>query len=157
VPLSDGAGEVAAVGEGVTRVKGGDRIAGCFHPHWLLLTGRGITLGSISVGSRADFEAMNRAIAMHRLRPVIDRISGDSSWRLPKTQSKPDLSRASLGRVGNITGMAGVAAELAGKSVQLIRDMLPTAHRVVALANAADPFSKPFVEHIRLGGEAPGS
>ena len=39
----------------------------------LLLTGRGITLGSISVGSRADFEAMNRAIAMHRLRPVIGR------------------------------------------------------------------------------------
>ncbi len=40
----------------------------------LSLTGRGITLGSISVGSRADFEAMNRAITMHRLRPVIDRI-----------------------------------------------------------------------------------
>ena len=39
----------------------------------LLLTGRGITLGSISVGSRADFETMNRPIAMHRLRPVIDR------------------------------------------------------------------------------------
>jgi NADPH:quinone reductase-like Zn-dependent oxidoreductase len=39
----------------------------------LLLTGRGITLGAVSVGSRADFEAMNRAIAMHRLRPVIDR------------------------------------------------------------------------------------
>ena len=28
---------------------------------------------AISVGSRADFEAMNRAIALHRLRPVIDR------------------------------------------------------------------------------------
>ena len=39
----------------------------------LLLTGCGITLGSISVGSRDDFESMNRAIAMHRLRPVIDR------------------------------------------------------------------------------------
>src|ERR1700736_170773 len=39
----------------------------------LLLTGRGITLGSISVGSCTDFETMNRAIAMHRLRPVIDR------------------------------------------------------------------------------------
>jgi NADPH:quinone reductase-like Zn-dependent oxidoreductase len=39
----------------------------------LLLTGRGITLGSISVGSRIDFEAMNRAIAMHGVRPVIDR------------------------------------------------------------------------------------
>jgi hypothetical protein len=34
VPLSDGAGEVAATGEGVTRVKIGDRIAGCFHPRW---------------------------------------------------------------------------------------------------------------------------
>src|SRR5271167_623359 len=40
----------------------------------LLLTGRGITVGAISVGSRADFEAMNRALEMHQLRPVIDRI-----------------------------------------------------------------------------------
>jgi NADPH:quinone reductase-like Zn-dependent oxidoreductase len=40
----------------------------------LLLTGRGITLGSISVGSRTDFEAMNRTIEMHRIHPVIDRI-----------------------------------------------------------------------------------
>src|SRR6516165_6621803 len=39
----------------------------------LLLTGRGVTLSSISVGSRADFETMNRAIALHRLHPVIDR------------------------------------------------------------------------------------
>jgi NADPH:quinone reductase-like Zn-dependent oxidoreductase len=39
----------------------------------LLLTGRGISVGAISVGSRADFEAMNRAIAMHRLRPVMAR------------------------------------------------------------------------------------
>jgi D-arabinose 1-dehydrogenase-like Zn-dependent alcohol dehydrogenase len=39
----------------------------------LLLTGRGITLGSISVGSRTDFEAMNRATEIHRLHPVIDR------------------------------------------------------------------------------------
>jgi NADPH:quinone reductase-like Zn-dependent oxidoreductase len=41
----------------------------------LLLGGRGMTLGSISVGSRTDFEAMNRALALHRLRPVIDRVS----------------------------------------------------------------------------------
>src|SRR5258708_12465385 len=32
VPLSDGAGEVAAIGERVTRAKIGDRIAGCFPP-----------------------------------------------------------------------------------------------------------------------------
>jgi NADPH:quinone reductase-like Zn-dependent oxidoreductase len=34
VPLSDGAGEVVAIGDGVTRVKVGDRIAGTFHPRW---------------------------------------------------------------------------------------------------------------------------
>ena len=39
----------------------------------LLLAGRGITVGAINVGSRADFEAMNRTIAQHRLRAVIDR------------------------------------------------------------------------------------
>jgi ABC-type uncharacterized transport system substrate-binding protein len=58
---------------------------------------------------------------------------------------------------GNITGMAGVGAELAGKSVELIREMLPPAHRIVALANAPDPFSKPFLEHIRLAGAATGT
>src|SRR5262249_22481499 len=46
---------------------------------------------------------------------------------------------ASLPRPGgNVTGMTTVAAELAGKSVQLIREMLPSARRVTALANATD-------------------
>src|SRR5215831_10936775 len=58
---------------------------------------------------------------------------------------------------GNVTGIASVTAELAGKCVQLIRDMLPSARRVTALANATDPFSKPFLEQIQLGGEATGT
>src|SRR4029077_4014440 len=35
VPLSDGAGEVVGTGEGVTRVKVGDRVAGSFFQKWL--------------------------------------------------------------------------------------------------------------------------
>ncbi len=42
---------------------------------------------------------------------------------------------------GNVTGMAGVGAELAGKCVELIREMMPSARRIVVLANAPDPFS----------------
>ncbi len=34
IPLSDGAGEVAAIGDRITRVKVGDRIIGTFHPRW---------------------------------------------------------------------------------------------------------------------------
>jgi putative ABC transport system substrate-binding protein len=65
---------------------------------------------------------------------------------------------ASLRRPGgNVTGIAGVTAELAGKSVQLIREMLPSARRVSALANAVDAFSKPFLEQIQLGGEVTGA
>jgi NADPH:quinone reductase-like Zn-dependent oxidoreductase len=37
-------------------------------------SGRLLTLRRIAVGSRSDFEAMNRLIATHRLRPVIDRV-----------------------------------------------------------------------------------
>ena len=53
-------------------------------------------------------------------------------------------------------GMSGVNAELSGKSVELIRDMSPSAHRMVALANASDPLSKPFLEQIEAGGRATG-
>lgn len=35
IPCSDGAGEVIAVGEGVTRVKPGDRVAGIFMQNWI--------------------------------------------------------------------------------------------------------------------------
>jgi NADPH:quinone reductase-like Zn-dependent oxidoreductase len=35
IPLSDGVGEVIAIGEGVTRVKAGDRVAGNFSQKWI--------------------------------------------------------------------------------------------------------------------------
>src|SRR5262245_43684397 len=34
IPVSDGVGEVVGVGEGVTRVKVGQRVAGLFMPNW---------------------------------------------------------------------------------------------------------------------------
>ena len=35
VPLSDGAGEIVEIGSDVTRVKVGDRVAGCFFQRWI--------------------------------------------------------------------------------------------------------------------------
>jgi len=58
---------------------------------------------------------------------------------------------------GNVTGVSAAVADLAGKCVELVREMLPSARRVAALVNAPDPFSKPFLEKIRLASEATGT
>jgi len=98
------------------------------------------------------------------------------TWFTPPTQAAKQATRqipivmadagdpvgmglvASLARPGgNVTGIAGMTAELSGKCIELIREMLPAARRVTALANATDPFSKPFLEQIQLGGEVTGT
>jgi putative ABC transport system substrate-binding protein len=64
---------------------------------------------------------------------------------------------ASLARPGgNITGLSGTTTEMGGKVLELIREMLPSARRVAVLANAADPFTKPFLGQIQLGGQSLG-
>ncbi len=50
---------------------------------------------------------------------------------------------------GNITGLSGDAAELAAKSLELIPEIVTGARRVGVLANANDPFMKPFLEEIQ--------
>ena len=64
----------------------------------------------------------------------------------------PSLARPG----GNITGVSLIAAEMHGKCVELFRDMLPSLRRVAALGNAADPFSKPFLEQVQLAGKTTG-
>jgi putative ABC transport system substrate-binding protein len=57
---------------------------------------------------------------------------------------------------GNITGVSLMSGELHGKCVELFQDMLPSVHRVAALGNDADPFRKPFLEHVELAGRSSG-
>jgi len=59
VPLSDGAGEIAAVGAGVTRWKAGDRVAGTFFQGWMAGSFRreyqGLALGGALPGMLAEY------------------------------------------------------------------------------------------------------
>jgi putative ABC transport system substrate-binding protein len=55
---------------------------------------------------------------------------------------------------GNITGLSGTISELASKTLELIRDMLPDLRRVAVLTNAADPYTKTFAAQIEHGGRA---
>ena len=64
----------------------------------------------------------------------------------------PSLARPG----GNITGLSVLGAELQGKCVELLHDMLPSVRRVAALGYASDPFSKPFVDQVQLAGRGTG-
>jgi putative ABC transport system substrate-binding protein len=55
---------------------------------------------------------------------------------------------------GNITGLSAATAELAGKSLDFIREVLPSARRIAVLADPANAFTKPFLEQIQLAARA---
>jgi putative ABC transport system substrate-binding protein len=62
----------------------------------------------------------------------------------------PSLARPD----GNLTGLSSLGAQLQGKCVELLHEMLPDLRRVAALTNAADPFSTSFVAQMQLAGRA---
>jgi len=64
---------------------------------------------------------------------------------------------ASLARPGgNVTGLSSATAEIAGKSLEVLREMLPAASRVAVLANPTDPFAKPFLQQIEIAAKVLG-
>ena len=52
---------------------------------------------------------------------------------------------------GNVTGLSAMDAELGGKRLQLLREVIPNLARVAALASSVstDPFSRPFVDDMQ--------
>jgi len=65
----------------------------------------------------------------------------------------PSLARPG----GNITGVSLMASALAGKSVELFRDMLPSARRVGVLGHATNPvFAKAMLDEVLLAGRPTG-
>ncbi len=58
---------------------------------------------------------------------------------------------------GNITGVSLMASALAGKSVELFRDMLPSARRVGVLGHSTNPvFAKAMLDEVLLAGRPTG-
>lgn len=57
---------------------------------------------------------------------------------------------------GNITGNTAIAAEIMSKNMELIRETLPTASRIAALANSVDPFTPPYLQHIEAAASRLG-
>jgi putative ABC transport system substrate-binding protein len=57
---------------------------------------------------------------------------------------------------GNVTGASVSSAELGGKRMQLMREMLPSLRRLVVLGNAKDTFTGPLVAEIETAGHTLG-
>ena len=57
---------------------------------------------------------------------------------------------------GNVTGLSGMDAELGGKRIQFLSDLIPkpTCVGVLATTTTTDPFSRPFVADIQAAGSA---
>ena len=66
----------------------------------------------------------------------------------------PSLARPG----GNITGVSLMASALAGKSVELFRDMLPSVRRVGVLGHATNPvFAKAMLDEVLVAGRPTGT
>ena len=57
---------------------------------------------------------------------------------------------------GNVTGTAAGSTEVAGKTVELIREVFPPARRFAVLANETDPFTAPFLAAMSLAAGSAG-
>jgi putative tryptophan/tyrosine transport system substrate-binding protein len=59
---------------------------------------------------------------------------------------------------GNVTGLSAMDAEIGGKRLQLLRELMPGLERVAVLASnpSTDPFSGPFVEDLHLAARRAG-
>lgn len=84
IPVSDGAGEVAAVGEGVTRVRVGDRVVGAYIQRWLggrptPATMLGSTLGSPRDGVLAEYALFDEEGSLR----IPDHLSFEEAATLP--------------------------------------------------------------------------
>ena len=62
---------------------------------------------------------------------------------------------ASLARPGgNITGTTSAGPETGIKTLEVLRDLLPSVQRVAVLASESDPFAKSFLGQLQQAGEA---
>ncbi len=57
---------------------------------------------------------------------------------------------------GNTTGVTDMAAELGGKRLQLLQEIIPALRSVAALGSAQDLFTKPFLDYMRTAAAAAG-
>lgn len=91
--------------------------------------------------------AVRAAIAATKTIPIVMVAGAPLQAGFIKSLSQPG---------GNVTGLSAMDAEIGGKRIQLLREMIPNLSCVGVLATAptTDPFSGPFVADIQAAAQA---
>jgi NADPH:quinone reductase-like Zn-dependent oxidoreductase len=115
IPISDGVGEIVALGEGVSRFRAGDRVAGIFLPKWLdgELTKEKYVLplgGAATDGVLAEYVSFDEQAVVK----IPDNLSGAEAATLPVAaltawHAVARRSRVQPGETVLIQGTGGVA------------------------------------------------
>jgi NADPH:quinone reductase-like Zn-dependent oxidoreductase len=114
IPLSDGAGEVVALGDGVSGLAVGDRVAGAFYPDWvsgpITAAARRRALG----GSIDGVLAEHVVLPAHAAIPVPDHLSFDEAATLPCAaltawNALAEVARVQPGETVVLQGSGGVS------------------------------------------------
>jgi len=140
VPVSDAAGEVAAVGEGVTRFAVGDRVIGSFHSNWIggrlpaAETLRGY--GNAQDGWLAEY----RAVSEHALVALPSSLTYEQGATLPCAA----VTAWTALNGGTPLGPGDVVLTLGTGGVSLFALQLAKAHgaRVVATTSSGEKAAK---------------
>jgi NADPH:quinone reductase-like Zn-dependent oxidoreductase len=168
VPFSDGAGDVVAVGEGVTSVRTGDRITGIFMQSWLSGELTSAAAGSALGGERGGMLAEYVVLGQDGVVPVPEHLTYEEAATLPcagvTAWHATVLQELKPGEIVLLLGTGGVSifalqfARLAGATVIITSSRDEKLERAKELG-AADGINYRFVPewgqlaHELSGGE----
>jgi putative ABC transport system substrate-binding protein len=108
----------------------------------------------------AELVRMKVDVIMARATPVVQAAKNATST-IPIVASAADVVGsgfvASLARPGgNITGTTSIMPELAGKRLELLREIVPKLSRVAFLAHGGVPAHRLFIKEVQAAGESVG-
>ncbi len=140
IPLSDGAGEVVAVGEGASRYKPGDRVLGSFFPNWRDGPPSAAKLAGALGGEADGVMSELRAFAEDAVLPTPAHLTDAEAATLPCAGLTAWSALATQGAVG--PGDVVLTQGTGGVSIFALQFARMAGAEVIATSSSADKLAR---------------